>query len=66
MSGTIGDFIKGLQITYKDKMSEKYCIQAEHDIIYVGGEDIKEGSTEGKKLEELGFHMNDECWAYFT
>ena len=66
MTGTIGEFIEGLKIAYENDMDKTYIIQAEHDIIYVGGEHIEEGSESGKKLEELGFHMDDECWCYFT
>lgn len=44
-----------------------YAFAAEHDIIY-GPESPSAGSEDAAKLEELGWHWDNEvnCWAIFT
>ena len=58
------NLIAGLQILSK-YTTDDCC--AEHDIIYfyVNEEDLPEDSEDGQKLQELGFHLDENGWAYF-
>ena len=66
-------FIEALEIMaphYAKGMDTDYFMEAEHDIVYfhVTAEQIPEDSPEGKRLEELGFHLSSDadCWAKFV
>lgn len=70
---TVKEFIRGLAIMtpYFNKGEDTGCFcGAEHDIIYfyVDDEKIPEDSTEGKELDELGFHLDSDVgsWATFV
>ena len=42
-------------------------LHAEHDILYAGPSDIASMSPEDvKRLDELGWFIEDESWAKFT
>lgn len=64
-------FIEALHIFakyWKDGINNSYFMGAEHDILYIYDSDIPEDSDDGRRLEALGFHRDDdlEGWAYFT
>ncbi len=65
---TVFGIIQALKIIYAGKLDTKWPIQAEHDVLYVGGDHISQSSDDGKKLHALGFHWDEsaDCWAYFT
>jgi hypothetical protein len=71
MANTVEGFIKGLHILsrfMKADLGTAYFCEAEQDIIYIYTEDggPAEDSKEGLKLSELGFHYEEELWAYYT
>jgi len=47
---------------------ERFFCGAEHDIIYMytDTDTLHPNSPDGKRLRELGFHVSDDAWAYFT
>lgn len=64
-------FIAALQIFAKywpKGMSNSFFMGAEHDILYIYDSDIPEDSDDGRELNGLGFHRDDDIdgWAYFT
>lgn len=72
---SVGAFIEGLQILAKympNGFAQKYAFGGEHDVIHVWGdvnlEKLPEGSQDGRRLLELGFHTDDDLdqWQYFT
>jgi hypothetical protein len=70
-SKSIKGFIEALNIfsQYADKgEDERFFFGAEHDIIYmcVDTKVLHPNSPAGIRLRELGFHIDDEDWAYFT
>lgn len=59
--------IEGLSIMQKHGLSVE--VDAQHDVLYAGpGIDGELTDEEQKKLEELGWHWDEEfdCWAIFT
>lgn len=60
------EVLEGLKIFYK--YNKNSYLHAEHDIIYVCGiTPNKIIESDIVKLEELGFHQDDEeCFYYFT
>jgi len=58
---------EGLEIIAKYEDDADFC--AEHDVIYVGGEESTENmSDEDKhKMDELGWFIDEEfyCWSHF-
>ena len=72
-SKSVEGMIIGLNILakyMKDGLRQKWCCQAEHDIITFNVEEDKlaEDTADGRALIALGFHLSSdlECWAYFT
>ena len=70
-SKTLKGFIEALNIfaKYMGKgINEPYFCGAEHDeiFIYVGTDTLPEESPDGARLRELGFHVSEDSWAYFT
>ncbi len=70
---TIRGFIEALRIIAKYSpmgLDEVFFLQAEHDIIYsdISDEIMPEASVDGRRLQELGWHVNIEMdvWAYRT
>lgn len=68
---TVGGFIAALEILAKyleEGTDTKYFINAEHDCLYsdVSDKDCPEDSEDGCLLTALGWHIDEECWAYFT
>ena len=51
-----------------DGLQETSFLASEHDIIYshISDEQIPEDSENGMMLIDLGWHLDDEIWAYFT
>jgi hypothetical protein len=61
---TVEGFVIGLHILCKymdDRLNQKFFLGAEHDIIYIYAEKPEEGSHDGLRLSELGFHYEEEC-----
>jgi hypothetical protein len=70
-SKSIRGFIEALNIfaKYMEKgFYEQYFCGAEHDElhIYVETDTLPKDSPDGRRLIALGFHVNNDCWAYFT
>ena len=70
---TIENFISALYVIAKYEprgLATKYFLEAEHDVIYthIEASQIAEGSVDGVRLIELGFHLDDDLgvWVYFT
>jgi hypothetical protein len=68
---TVEGMIAGLTIlaTHMEKgMQERYFCGGENYVlhIYVRVGDCPEDSPDGQKLRALGFHTEDDGWAYFT
>lgn len=65
---TCAGILEGLQLIWGDNLEKKWPMHAEHDVLYVGGEEIPEDSEKGIRLTALGFHWSSEgdCWAFFT
>ena len=64
-------FIAGLAVLARHMgwgLQQKFPFGAEHDVfhIYVGTEKLPEASEDGLALVRLGFHVEDDGWAYFT
>mgnify|MGYP001582439200 CR=1 FL=1 len=51
-----------------DGLQETNFLESEHDIIYshISNEQIPKDSENGMMLSDLGWHLEDEVWAYFT
>lgn len=68
---TIEGFIVALQIfaKYAEKgLQQSYVFDAHHDVlgVYFDTERIPEDSEDGLLLRQLGWHVEDDYWAYFT
>lgn len=68
---TVDGFVEGLKILsqyMKDGMSQSYFCGGEHDIIhiFVGLDECEPDSINGQILRSLGFHTENDGWAYFT
>lgn len=71
MTNDIYGFILALEIFAEyepNGLQEVSFLEAEHDIIFshISNEQIPEGSENGMMLADLGWHVEDEIWAYFT
>lgn len=65
---TISQLREGLTILEKYCGRDDPCVVG-HDIIYAGGVEASKMSDEdAKRIDELGWHWDDEfdCWARFT
>ncbi len=66
---SVAGFIEALQIFacyFENGLDQAYFMSAEHDILF-GPEMPILDSPQGRRLEELGWHWNDDYdWAYFT
>ncbi len=67
---SIAGFIEALQIFacyFENGLDHTYFISAEHDTLFGPNMPIAD-SPQGKRLQELGWHRDDDyvCWAYFT
>lgn len=55
---------------YSNGRETEFFCEAEHDIIYfhITADDIARSSDDGKKLIELGFHLDSDIgvWAKYT
>jgi hypothetical protein len=68
-SKTIEGFVIGLHILSKymeDGLNQRFFCGAEHDVLYIYADAPAEESPEGLRLSELGFHRDEESWAFFT
>ena len=68
---TVAGFIAGLAILskYMEKgIEQSFFCGGEHDIIhfYVDADKLPNDSDDGRALSRLGFHTEDDSWAYFT
>jgi hypothetical protein len=68
---SIQGFILALQIMSKyldNGLLRKCFLMAEHDVIYSELEEEKcsEDSEDGKMLRQLGWHVENGYWAYYT
>ena len=64
-------FILALEIFSEyepNKSQETSFLEAEHDIIYshITSDQIPKDSENGMMLVDLGWHVDDEIWAYYT
>ena len=61
----IENFVEGLQILVK--YEQGYCIIAEHDQFWAVGTDKTENmpEEEKKRLEELGWFVDEDSWSIF-
>jgi hypothetical protein len=58
------DLIEALQIFLK-YANKKYPTHCEHDILMIMGIDYNIDEEDRKKLNELGFYWNDDCWSSY-
>ena len=71
MKKTLGDYIEALNIMAeyaKAGLGTSHFFTGAHDVIYSGltEEDLSEKSEDGKRLQALGWFIDEECWAIFT
>jgi hypothetical protein len=64
-------FILAIQLMsrYLDNgLQRKFFLSAEHDVIYsdLEKEKCSEDSEDGKMLRQLGWHVENGYWAYYT
>lgn len=67
---TIGGLIEAFHIfaSYAEKgVGQSHVLSAGHDIIH-GPENPPRATDDGQRLEELGWHWDEEveCWGMFT
>jgi hypothetical protein len=64
---TLDNFIKGLRILETLTDRKEYCLQGEHDEIYVYAS-APTSDEQQIELDKLGFRYDDECesWRYYT
>jgi hypothetical protein len=43
-----------------------YFMEAGHDIVWIVGDKVEMDSKQGDYLEELGFHWEDDGWAWYV
>lgn len=68
---SVSAFIEGVKILsrhMKEGLETRFFMGAEHDVIYVyvDPESLPEDSANGQRLSALGFHVENDSWAYFT
>ena len=63
------EFLKGIEIissNMPEDSRDDWGIHAEHDRIWFGSEEWVTDSLDIKRLEELGWFIDDESWSCFT
>lgn len=62
----IGNIIRGMEIIRRHTGDDEYCVGAEHDILYCGGENLPLTADERAEMDRIGWFISENSWACFT